>query len=75
MATNGVEMQHLVELACGQLRRSPYHNVRAVTCVTQAGTLVLRGCVSSYFEKQQAQEAVKQVDGVTELINQVEVAH
>lgn len=74
MAKNGVEMQNLIHDAHRQLRKSPYHNVRDLTCDTQAGKLVLRGSVSSYFEKQLAQEAVKQVDGVTELINEVEVA-
>ena len=44
-----------------------------VSCELSGDTLFLRGCVTSYYQKQLAQEAVKKVDGVRGVINDVEV--
>jgi hypothetical protein len=44
-----------------------------VSCEYDAGVLVLRGRSRSYYEKQVAQEAVKRVDGVTRVVNEIEV--
>ena len=38
-----------------------------------AGTVVLKGTVTSYFQKQMAQEAIRRVDGVELIDNQLEV--
>jgi hypothetical protein len=45
----------------------------AVSCECDHGTLHLRGHSSSYYEKQMAQEAVRGIDGVTQVINEIEV--
>jgi osmotically-inducible protein OsmY len=37
------------------------------------GTVVLKGTVHSYFQKQMAQEAIRRVDGVELIDNQLEV--
>lgn len=37
------------------------------------GRVILHGQVGSYFQKQMAQEAVRKVDGVTEITNKLEV--
>ncbi len=37
------------------------------------GRLVLSGKVTSYYEKQLAQEAAAKIEGVSELVNQIEV--
>jgi osmotically-inducible protein OsmY len=39
----------------------------------EAGTVVLKGTVTSYFQKQMAQEAIRRVDGVELIDNQLEV--
>jgi hypothetical protein len=44
-----------------------------VTCELNDGMLILHGRVSTYFQKQLAQEAVINLDGVTQVMNQIEV--
>ena len=39
----------------------------------EAGTVVLKGTVTSYFQKQMAQEAIRRMDGVELIDNQLEV--
>ena len=50
-----------------------YMPVRDVSCEYHDGVLVLRGQVTTFFQKQLAQEAVAKVDGVRQVINQVKV--
>ena len=61
------------ELSERQLRNSPYLALRNVTCDSQDGVLVLRGCLPSYFLKQMAQAVVSHVEGVKKILNQIEV--
>ena len=63
----------LRELAEGCLRRNPYLALKNVSCDCQAGVLVLRGCLPSYYLKQVAQEAVACLAGVKAVDNQIEV--
>jgi hypothetical protein len=61
------------ELAERALRSSPYLALRNVTCDGQDGVLVLRGCLPTYYLKQVAQAVVARVDGVGQIVNEVEV--
>jgi len=63
----------LAETAQDHLRRSPYSAIRRVSCEHRHGTLVLRGRLTSYYLKQVAQETVVGLDGVVQVINEVEV--
>lgn len=56
-----------------RLNRNPYPAIRDISCVCDRGVLVLRGRVSSYYHKQIAQEAVSGVDGVSQVVNDIEV--
>jgi osmotically-inducible protein OsmY len=56
------------------LQKSPYTTVRRVSCRYEAGALVLRGRLPSFYHKQLAQEAVADVQGVTRVVNETEVA-
>ena len=56
-----------------KLRASAYPSVHNIQCEYHEGVLVLRGRVASYFHKQLAQETVRGVAGVGEIINVVEV--
>ena len=56
-----------------RLQHSSYSSLRDIFCECDDGVLVLRGQVPSFFEKQLAQEAVFKLDGVTQVVNQVEV--
>ena len=40
---------------------------------TSEGRVILRGIVGSYFHKQMAQEAIRGVDGVHDITNELEV--
>ena len=65
---------HIVaQAAKDKLRSNPHWPVRRVSCECDEGRLFLRGRLSSFFHKQLAQEAVANVDGVTQVINEIEV--
>jgi len=53
---------------------SPYLSGRNLRFETQEGRVTLKGVVNTYFQKQMAQEALRKVDGVTEITNDLEVA-
>lgn len=56
------------------LERNPYVARRNLRFETEAGRVKLRGVVGTYFQKQMAQEAIRRVDGVDEIHNELEVA-
>ncbi len=47
--------------------------LRAVRCDFTNGVLLLRGTVGSYYHKQLAQEAVRNLEGVTKINNRISV--
>lgn len=55
------------------LERNPYLTGRSLRFETEQGSVTLRGVVHSYFQKQMAQEAVRRVDGVDQIVNELEV--
>jgi len=63
----------IAEAATECLRASPYKVLAGVACECDDGVLFLRGQVSSFYLKQHAQEAVAGVNGVTQVVNEVEV--
>jgi osmotically-inducible protein OsmY len=56
------------------LTKNPYLFGRTLRFETDEGRVTLRGEVRSYFQKQMAQEAVRRIDGVYEIHNELEVA-
>jgi len=56
------------------LTRSRYKPLHGVCCDYHEGMLFLRGHVPRYYHKQLAQEAVRKVAGVDEIINVIEVS-
>ncbi len=69
---NVIPLLHRVDSA---IQKSPHLNGRHLVLETRAGSVVLRGTVDSYFAKQMAQEALRSVEGITEILNQLEVAY
>jgi len=67
------DSQQIAEKARDRLRKDPHVNRREVSCECQEGVLWLRGELPSFYEKQVAQEAVKGLDGVAGIINDIEV--
>ena len=55
------------------LAKSPYLTRKRVDCVAQDGRVVLRGEVGTYFQKQMATEVLRQVEGIDEIENHLEV--
>jgi hypothetical protein len=74
-------LEHVVRRANEQLRRTPQIQGMGVECDCRDGAIRLRGRLPSYYKKQVAQEAVMRVDdlarlihdGMTELVNEIEV--
>jgi osmotically-inducible protein OsmY len=59
--------------ARSRLLRNPYLALRNVSCDYREGVLTLRGCLPSYHLKQVAQTAVASLDGVAQVVNEIEV--
>jgi hypothetical protein len=56
------------------LRKSPYSEIRDLSYDFDHGVLVLRGRLSSYYEKQLAQVVIARLPGISQLVNEIEVA-
>ncbi len=55
------------------LADNPYLAGRRLRFEAEEGRVTLHGVVRTYFQKQMAQEAVRRVDGVDEVRNELEV--
>ena len=65
----------VIQAAQARLRTTPYPGVQKVSCeCDDQGVLFLRGRLGSFYHKQLAQEAVAGLPGVTQVVNQAEVA-
>ena len=53
--------------------RHPHLYQRKLSFRTDQGHVTLHGRVRSFFEKQMAQEALRSLDGITSIDNQLEV--
>jgi osmotically-inducible protein OsmY len=63
----------IVRRAQERLTLSPYAALGRVTSSYHQGALELRGCLPSHYLKQVAQELVSRIEGVSHVINQIEV--
>jgi osmotically-inducible protein OsmY len=63
----------LVEKVSSVLQDNPHVPYRNLRFEASQGQVVLRGVVRSYYQKQMAQEAVCNVEGVEGIENQLEV--
>jgi osmotically-inducible protein OsmY len=63
----------IAEAAKECLQDSPYQAVRGILCECNLGVLFLRGHLSSFHYKQVAQETVAEVNGVNQVVNEIEV--
>jgi hypothetical protein len=61
------------DVAQARLRGSAYAELRALACDSHEGVLAIRGQVSSFYLKQLAQTAIRDVPGVEMIHNQVRV--
>lgn len=56
------------------LEHHPHLNRRNLRFEASEGRVVLRGTVKTYYHKQMAQEALKRMEGVEQVDNELEVA-
>ena len=63
----------LAEAAGQRLRQSGYRPLWTITCHYHEGMVFLRGRVNSYYLKQLAQETIRNVAGVEQIVNEIEV--
>lgn len=63
----------IVESARGRLQSSPYSALKEIVCIDRDGALELEGDVPTYYLKQVAQTLVVGVEGVTAIVNRIEV--
>jgi osmotically-inducible protein OsmY len=60
-------------LISSAIERNPHLKRRNLRFETSEGRVVLRGTVSSYYQKQMAQEALRRLQGVDHIENHLEV--
>ena len=70
MSTAASPLDTLISSA---IEHNPHLKRRNLRFEAQEGRVVLRGVVSSYYQKQMAQEAVRRLEGVNQVENQLEV--
>ena len=70
MSTPHASLDSLISSAIAE---HPHLKRRKLRFETEAGHVVLRGIVNSYYHKQLAQEAVRRLDGVRSIENHLEV--
>ncbi|MBN2477295.1 MAG: BON domain-containing protein [Pirellulales bacterium] len=56
------------------LEGNPHTARRNLHFETSEGRVILKGVVNTYYQKQMAQEAVRHVDGVHEIANELQVS-
>lgn len=63
----------LSEQVVSALQGNPYLARRNLRFEASEGRVTLRGVVRSYFQKQMAQEALRELEGIEEIYNELEV--
>jgi osmotically-inducible protein OsmY len=64
----------LATRATSAIQSSPHLSRRKLHCEASEGRVVVRGTVSTYYQKQMATEALRRLDGVEQIENHLEVA-
>jgi osmotically-inducible protein OsmY len=65
--------RHVAAVAEARFRANSHTALRGISCKGEGGVLVLEGRLSAFFQKQLAQEIVANVEGVEQVMNQIEV--
>ena len=68
-----VAVAEVAKAAMERLRKNPYKVLSRVSCECSDGILYLRGRLFSFHEKLVAQQAVSTLEGVTRVVNEIEV--
>lgn len=65
--------KQIAENAKLRIVHQPHLSVQRIWCEFADGRLILRGQVPSYYHKQLAQAAVAGMEGVRQVVNEIEV--
>jgi osmotically-inducible protein OsmY len=71
--TSASAAKRIVVRAMDVLQQRLDSAARQITCEYEDGVLLLRGHLTSYYEKQMAQETLRALEGVDQIINKIEV--
>ena len=73
-AALGIHMtSHLRDRVEKAIEDAPHLNRQQLRFEAKEGHVTLKGTVGTYFQKQMAQEALRRIEGVDEISNQLEV--
>ena len=67
------DSKETAEVARQRILHQPHLKMQRLWCEFDRGRLFLRGQVPSFYFKQLAQEAVAGMDGVRQVVNEIEV--
>ena len=70
---NAIDNSQVIAAAKGRLLEQPHLSVQRIWCEYDGQQLFLRGQVPSFYHKQLAQVAVAGIDGVDQVVNEIEV--
>ena len=68
-----IDAKKIAEAARHRILHQPHLTQQRIWCECEQGRLSLRGQVPSFYFKQLAQEAVVGMEGVCQVINEIEV--
>ncbi len=64
---------NLKELVHNRLAGSPFITSRSLAVDVETNSVTLRGYVPSYYQKQLAQESIRDIEGIEKIQNKLEV--
>ena len=65
--------RHVAAVAEARFRANSHTALRGISCNVDQGRLLLEGRLETYYQKQLAQEIAANVEGVEQVVNQIEV--
>ena len=65
--------RHVAAVAEARFRANSHTALRGISCKSERGVLALEGHLSTFFQKQLAQEIVATIEGVVQVVNHIEV--
>ncbi len=68
-----LDVNALVHRLDSAIKGNPHLTGHQVFCSEEGGTVILQGRVRSYYQKQMAQEALRNLEGVERIVNDLQV--
>ena len=68
-----IDSNDFVQRLDSAIKGNPHLSGHQVFCHEEGGTVVLQGRVRSYYQKQMAQEALRNLEGVERIVNDLQV--